>query len=183
MAKKPGKTEIKLSSPRPSSDPSGRAYPVEKEELEFQHTRIKKAPPAGKRALKSAPTMKVEFSASSPTSQSLLPLVPTKLPKKPRQTRQPAQSTEIDIVNVSFTLVRPDAREVSLCGEFNGWSPAAGPMSRHEDGCWEAIVALHPGRYEYKFLVDGEWLPDPVVEQTVPNGYGSVNSVIEVSSL
>ena len=71
---------------------------------------------------------------------------------------------------------------MSLCGEFNGWSPEAGPMTRHEDGHWEAIVALRPGRYEYKFLVDGEWLADPGVEQTVTNGYGSVNSVIEVLS-
>jgi len=83
-------------------------------------------------------------------------------------------------VNVSFTILRPAARKVSLCGEFNNWSPDAGPMTRHEDGRWEAIVALPPGKYQYKFLVDGEWLSDPVVQQTVPNPYGSVNSVIEV---
>ena len=42
--------------------------------------------------------------------------------------------------------------------------------------------ALRPGRYEYKFLVDAEWLADPAVAQTVCNQFGSLNSVIVVES-
>jgi hypothetical protein len=180
---KPAKKASRFLSPDPSSDQSVKAYPVEEKELEFQQARLKKAAAAGKHALKTSNAMKVAFPANPPTSQSLLPLVPTKSPKRARAYRQPTQSTDFDIVNVSFALVRPRATQVSLCGEFNGWSPAAGPMTQHDDGHWEAIVALRPGRYEYKFLVDGEWLPDPVVKETVPNGYGSVNSVIEVLEL
>lgn len=180
MAKKSAKTEARLSSPKPNSDRSVNAYPVEKVELEFEQARLKTAAAVGKRALKSPSTMKVEFPPGSSTSRSLLPLVLPKSTKKTVPLKPPARAMEVEIVNVSFTLVRPGARQVSLCGEFNGWSPEAGPMTRHEDGLWEALVALRPGRYEYKFLVDGEWLADPVVRQTVPNGYGSVNSVIEV---
>jgi hypothetical protein len=183
MAKKPAKKASRFLSPDPSSDRSVKAYPVEEKELEFQQARLKQAAAAGKHALKTAGAMKVAFPANPPTSQSLLPLVPTRSAKRARAYRQPTQSTDFEIVNVSFTLIRPGARQVSLCGEFNAWSPQAGLMTRHEDGNWEAIVALRPGRYEYKFLVDGEWLPDPVVEETVPNGYGSVNSVIEVLEL
>jgi hypothetical protein len=183
MAKKPAKKASRLLNPKPNSDRSARGYPVEQKELELQQARLKKAAAAGKNALKTPAAMKVEFPADPPTSQSLLPLVSTKSAKRARAQRGPTQSTDFDIVNVSFTLIWPGARQVSLCGEFNAWSPEAGPMTRHEDGHWEAIVALRPGRYEYKFLVDGEWLPDPVVTQTVPNRHGSVNSVIEVLEL
>lgn len=183
MARKPAKKASRVLTPNPTADRSARAYPAEEKELEFQQARLKKAAAAGQHALKTSMAMKVEFPASPPTSQSLLALVPTKSAKKARPVRQPVHSTDFNIVNVSFTLVRPRARQVSLCGEFNGWSPEAGPMTGHDDGHWEAIVALRPGRYEYKFLVDGEWLADPVVRETVPNGHGSVNSVIEVLEL
>jgi 1,4-alpha-glucan branching enzyme len=85
-------------------------------------------------------------------------------------------------VNVRFALLKPNARQVSLCGEFNGWSPAATPMKRQADGHWEATLPLPPGRYQYKFVADGEWIPDPVAQKNVSNEYGSINSVIEVRS-
>jgi 1,4-alpha-glucan branching enzyme len=53
-------------------------------------------------------------------------------------------------------------------------------MKRHEDGHWETAVALAPGRYQYKFIADNEWIPDPVAQKSVPNEHGSLNSVIEV---
>jgi hypothetical protein len=31
------------------------------------------------------------------------------------------------------------------------------PMQLNQDGIWEKILMLYPGRYEYKFLRDGEW--------------------------
>jgi 1,4-alpha-glucan branching enzyme len=83
-------------------------------------------------------------------------------------------------LGVTFALHKPDAKHVSLCGEFNGWSPTATPMKRHDDGRWETTVALAPGRYQYKFLVDGDWLLDPAAQKNVPNEHGSLNSVIEV---
>jgi 1,4-alpha-glucan branching enzyme len=78
-----------------------------------------------------------------------------------------------------FMFYGPGARKVALCGEFNGWSREATPMQLGSKGVWEAAVALSPGRYEYKYVVDGEWLPDPNAE-TTPNVYGSINSVIRV---
>jgi hypothetical protein len=43
-----------------------------------------------------------------------------------------------------------------------------------------AMVSLPPGRYEYKFIVDGEWVEDPKAD-SVPNEFGSRNSVIHVA--
>jgi hypothetical protein len=88
----------------------------------------------------------------------------------------PAKATS---VNVSFALFRPEAHRVSLCGEFNGWSPEAAPMERHENGRWEKTLSLRPGKYQYKFVVDGQWCNDPAARENVPNAHGSLNSVVE----
>jgi 1,4-alpha-glucan branching enzyme len=81
---------------------------------------------------------------------------------------------------VNFVLLEPGAKQVALCGDFNGWSPTATPMKRHDDGHWGTTVALAPGRHQYKFVVDGEWIADPAAQKNMPNEHGSLNSVVEV---
>jgi 1,4-alpha-glucan branching enzyme len=83
-------------------------------------------------------------------------------------------------VQTAFVHFDPHATQVSLCGEFNAWSPAAAPMKRQADGHWQTTLALRPGRYQYKFVVDGQWLPDPNARAFVPNDFGSLNSLIDV---
>jgi len=83
-------------------------------------------------------------------------------------------------IKVAFVLPEPEARHVALAGEFNSWSPDATPMKRQADGIWETIIALAPGRYEYKFVVDGQWIPDPLARENVGNQQGTLNSVVEV---
>lgn len=83
-------------------------------------------------------------------------------------------------VKAVLAFYAPWASHVSLCGEFNAWSPEAAPMKRLEDGRWEAEVALPPGRYQYKFVADGQWMADPNAPETVPNSLGTENSVIEL---
>jgi hypothetical protein len=83
-------------------------------------------------------------------------------------------------VEVRFTLFEPSARDVALCGSFNGWRTATGSMHRTEDGHWEATLSLAPGRYEYKFVVDGQWIPDPHASENVLNEFGTLNSVLQV---
>jgi len=41
---------------------------------------------------------------------------------------------------------------------------------------------LTPGRYEYRFLVDGQWRNDPECAECVANPFGSENCVIHVNS-
>ena len=84
-------------------------------------------------------------------------------------------------IEVTFALERPEAREVFLCGDFNEWSPSSlRMMRRSQNGLWEKRLALAPGRYEYKFVADGEWIHDTRADQNVPNVGGSLNSVMEV---
>ena len=39
------------------------------------------------------------------------------------------------------------------------------------------VLKLEPGRYQYRFVIDGEWLNDPLNENVEPTPYGGHNSV------
>jgi hypothetical protein len=38
-------------------------------------------------------------------------------------------------------------------------------------------MSLKPGRHEYRFVADGEWLDDPTAEQRIANAFGTENCV------
>ena len=78
---------------------------------------------------------------------------------------------------------------VFLAGTFNGWDPQATPMIKHADGTWDISVALAPGRYQFKFVVDGAWYCELACDGTnracpkcVPNAFGTMNRVIGVEA-
>jgi hypothetical protein len=50
-------------------------------------------------------------------------------------------------------------RRALLSGNFNNWSTLKGGMAKTDSG-WIADVKLKPGKYEYKFIVDGHWIND-----------------------
>ena len=82
--------------------------------------------------------------------------------------------------NVTFFLERPGARSVSVAGTFNDWNPEKTPMSADLEGTWKITIPLKPGRYEYRFVVDGQWLSDPNARESVTNQFGGTNSVVAV---
>lgn len=82
---------------------------------------------------------------------------------------------------VTFLLKAPEAKEAMLMGDFNGWDKKSHPMKTAEGGMWKKILMLTPGRYEYKFLVDGEWRNDPENELLCPNDFGTHNNLLTVS--
>jgi hypothetical protein len=134
--------------------------------------------PARAGVLKTAPSI----TAQSPVAESAAPtksLAATTQSPMPSLVQNRARSAG-GPVEVSFAIMRPGAKRVSVCGDFNRWSPSETPLKRHEDGHWETTVALSPGKYQYKFLVDGEWIHDLAAQNTVCNQYGSLNSVVEV---
>jgi hypothetical protein len=45
---------------------------------------------------------------------------------------------------------------------------------------WTKILALPPGRYQYRYVVDGEWREDPENPNAVPGPAGVRNSVLVV---
>ena len=71
---------------------------------------------------------------------------------------------------------------VSLCGDFNAWSPADHYMKRRKDGRLSTTISLQAGRaYQFKYLLDGQrWENDPAADGYVPNDYGSEDSLVKV---
>jgi len=67
---------------------------------------------------------------------------------------------------VLFRYDDPTADEVYLVGDFNDWDEETDPMYE-EDGLWSLSIPLEKGRYEYMFVVDGEWVSDPSNPETV----------------
>jgi hypothetical protein len=82
--------------------------------------------------------------------------------------------------NTTFRLKgHPDASLVVLTGTFNNWNQSQLLFAREGDG-WVCRVDLDPGVYQYKFIVDGDWLLDPSNPDTSEDEAGNVNNVIEV---
>jgi chromosome partitioning protein len=81
---------------------------------------------------------------------------------------------------VRFIAVFPRAKEVRVTGTFNDWSERGVPLYRREDGQWECIVPMASGEHEYRFIVDGIWLPDPHNSQLTTNEFGGSNSLLPV---
>jgi 1,4-alpha-glucan branching enzyme len=78
---------------------------------------------------------------------------------------------------VRFNFYAPEAERVFLAGDFNHWDVDSLPMKRDNKGTWEVSFALPPGRYEYRFWVDGVWQNDPNCSSTVENPFGTSNSL------
>jgi len=47
-----------------------------------------------------------------------------------------------------------------------------------QGGKWIMPVSLKPGKYTYKFIVDGKWITDPDNKLYEENEYGTGNSVL-----
>jgi 1,4-alpha-glucan branching enzyme len=88
------------------------------------------------------------------------------------------KSSEKDLLKqVRFQFPAADVQEVYLTGDFNDWNTKSNPMKKDENGEWGGSVSLPPGRYEYRFLVDGVWQNDTSCEGCVANSFGSLNCI------
>lgn len=83
---------------------------------------------------------------------------------------------------ITFTLNADQAARVALVGDFNKWNETAHPMKKNKNGAWEKILMLGSGRYEYKFLVDGQWQIDPHNKQVCRNSFGTINNILMVTT-
>jgi chromosome partitioning protein len=78
-----------------------------------------------------------------------------------------------------FTYQDPSAREVFVAGDFSNWKKIS--MTKvGSGGSFTAFVYLAPGKYAYKFYVDGKWVLDAANPHKKNDGVGHVNSLITV---
>ncbi|WP_106793424.1 hypothetical protein [Aquimarina sp. Aq78] len=82
--------------------------------------------------------------------------------------------------NVTFRLNGyDDARKVVLSGSFNKWNKEMFIMTKAKDG-WTLTLKIRPGEYQYKFIVDGNWIEDSTNPRKVLNEFNGFNSLIDV---
>lgn len=73
------------------------------------------------------------------------------------------------------------AMVVRLVGDFNEWDPDRHPLTWAQSGEWVTALDLRAGRYQYKYIVDGEWIVDPKNPEVMSTEIGSLNSVLTVA--
>lgn len=98
----------------------------------------------------------------------------------PRATQAKTQAATKPGKAVSFEFYAPLAQSVSIAGTFNQWNSSKNPLKKTNDGKWQGSVQLKPGRYEYRFFVDGHWENDQRPVKCVPNTFGTWNCILEI---
>jgi 1,4-alpha-glucan branching enzyme len=79
---------------------------------------------------------------------------------------------------VRFIYVAPQASQVYVVGDFNGWDTTKTPLVRDANaGVWTVALPLSAGRHTYAFVVDGSWSADPYAPLAPDDGFGHANSV------
>ena len=86
------------------------------------------------------------------------------------------------VTEVIFSLTVPEAKEVYITGDFNNWELNDFGRMEADGGIWRKRMKLNPGRYHYRFVIDGNWNEDPNNPTKEMNAFGSMNSLIEVSN-
>ena len=67
------------------------------------------------------------------------------------------------------------AKEVLVAGDFNDWRPVA--MQKQNDGIFSLNVPCVRDSFQYKFIVDGQWVRDPDHSNWAANPFGTMNSI------
>lgn len=85
-----------------------------------------------------------------------------------------------DVCPVHLEFFNPEARSVAVAGTFNNWLPESCPAQPGPDGHWTVDLELKPGVYEYRMVVDGQWVDDPLACGYVANPFGGLNCLLTV---
>jgi len=84
--------------------------------------------------------------------------------------------TAHDSVVTFYLRNNKNAGTVKLAGSFTNWEANNIAMTKTDSG-WTADVKLGPGKYWYKFIIDGNWKTDDDNIQRENDGKGNINSV------
>lgn len=93
------------------------------------------------------------------------------------------QGVGIEAARVQLVLEVPHAQSVVVVGDWNGWNVHADRLAKADDGdTWSIEMELERGKeYRYQFVIDGDqWIPDPHAYMQVDDGFGGMNSVLEM---
>ena len=81
---------------------------------------------------------------------------------------------------IYLTYESVPGKKVFVAGSFNGWKAEKELKDKDDSGVYRCQLRLKPGEYQYKFIVDGNWCLDGANPNFVPNGFGTLNSLLTV---
>lgn len=122
------------------------------------------------------PAAKILFTEKHVNSGSLFPAVSSQVLFGTNRFRNKASFERPDSSIIFFLRNHQRASSVMLAGSFNDWNPEALAMKKTDSG-WIARLRLSPGKYWYKFIVDGRWMTDTDNRIQENDGQGNINSV------
>lgn len=85
------------------------------------------------------------------------------------------------LTEVTFSIFAPEAKEVFVAGDFNGWNLSERNRMKPNNGTWSRRMNLKAGQYHYRFVIDGKWTEDPGNPNKETNPYGGMNSLIKIT--
>jgi 1,4-alpha-glucan branching enzyme len=94
---------------------------------------------------------------------------------------KPKYSAKNNLRPTNFLFIAPEAKQVSVIGDFNNWNPAANPMLQGPDKAWHAQIPLTHGHHKYLFFVDGQAFLDPRAQGSSKSEHYEKVSLIAVS--
>lgn len=123
------------------------------------------------------------FSLSREIITQETPQAKAALPVPLQKKMQEILKRELPKVNeVAFSILAPEAKEVYIAGDFNGWKLDDNSRMRQDNGAWKKRMNLTGGKYRYRFVIDGKWTEDPDNPVCEENPYGEMDSLLRVAS-
>ncbi|XP_022632463.1 uncharacterized protein LOC106779838 isoform X1 [Vigna radiata var. radiata] len=95
-----------------------------------------------------------------------------------KQTKISKAQKALQMLKTTCVAWPNNAKEIFLTGSFDGWSNKR-KMERLSGGIFFVSLQLYPGRYEMKFIVDGEWKIDHL--RPIVTNIGYENNLFIVS--
>lgn len=90
-------------------------------------------------------------------------------------------SAKKHVVPVNFYCQAPEAKQVSIMGDFNRWNAHSHALTRMPDGAWRCQIPLNHGHHQYVFVVDGQPVLDPRASGVSRNAKNERVSMLFVS--
>ena len=84
------------------------------------------------------------------------------------------------VCKVTFSVEAKEATSAAVIGDFNGWNPADGILSKLKTGTFKNTFDLpKDASYEFKYVVDGVYVNEPESDSFVFNEFaGAENGVL-----
>ena len=100
----------------------------------------------------------------------------------PEKTENP-ESPSVSGMKTTFLYQGSPGQRVYVYGDFNNWDPYMYRMKElPENNYYLITIRISPGRYKYKFIVDGTTLADPLNDEKTVDIFGQTASVFSVTS-